>query len=666
MFNKILIANRGEIACRIIQTIRSLKIQSVAIYSTADQNARHVKLADEAYWIGASPSSESYLNIDNIIHAAKGAGVDAIHPGYGFLAENPDFASSCEKAHIRFIGPTAQSIATMGSKSHAKAIMHQAKVPILPDYYSEDQCVTSLLQAAKKLGFPLLLKPIAGGGGKGMRVIHSETEFEENLTAVQREAQASFDNKQVMLEKYLGQARHIEIQIAADRHGNVVCLFERDCSIQRRYQKIIEEAPALRLTQELRSKMGKAAIKAARAIDYEGVGTVEFLLDENENFYFMEMNTRLQVEHPVTEMITGIDLVAWQLIIAAGDKLPLAQQDISIKGHAIEVRIYAEIPEQQFLPATGKIIYLSQPKQNQHLRIDSGIKINDEISIYYDPLLAKIIAWDETRDMALQKLAQALQAYHLVGVKTNLKFLLDIIQHPSFEQCNFNTHFIETYQSELFQEKKLHPETIALASIFILLNQAKCYREQTQKTADPYSPWSSSDAWQMNLPAHQTIQYTYHNNVFSVEVIYKTNHYQLTLPDQSNLHASAILEGGCQIDATINGKKMQATVIEKNNTLTIFDCYGQRTLTRFDPLTNYREDSSQEQHLRAPMPATIVALFKQVGEKVKQGESLVILEAMKMEHTIQAPQDGIIEAIYFSIGDQVDEGVELINLNPKI
>ena len=666
MFNKILIANRGEIACRIIRTLKSLAIESVAIYSTADQNARHVKLADEAYWVGPPPSGESYLNIDNIINVAKEALVDAIHPGYGFLAENSDFARACEKAHIHFIGPSAQSIAAMGSKSHAKEIMHQAKVPILPGYYSEDQSAATLLQAAKKLGFPLLLKPIAGGGGKGMQVVHSEKGFEENLVSVQREAQASFGNKQVMLEKYLGQPRHIEIQIAADKHGNVVYLFERDCSIQRRYQKVIEEAPAPHISQELRGKMGKAAIKVARAINYESVGTIEFLLDENNKFYFMEMNTRLQVEHPVTEMITGIDLVAWQIMIAAGEKLPQPQQDITMKGHAIEARLYAEIPEQQFLPATGKIIYLNQPKQSQHVRVDSGIKTNDAISIYYDPLLAKIIAWDETREMALQKLKQALQDYHLVGVKTNLQFLLNIIQHPAFSQADFNTHFIETHQSKLFQEEKLYSETVVLASIFILLNQADHYRYQTEKTADPHSPWSLLDAWQMNLTAQQTIQYTYNNNSFSIQVIHKKDHYQFVFPDQSYLHVSAVLNLRNQVEATIDGKKLQATVIKHNNNVTVFSHHGHQTLTCYDPATRYSHEANQEKHLRAPMPGTIVALLKQVGEKVKQGEKLMTLEAMKMEHTIAAPQDGKIETIYFSVGDQVEEGVELIDLATEI
>ena len=452
MFSKILIANRGEIACRVIKTAHKLGIATVAVYSDADADALHVTMADEAIYLGPSPSRESYLVAEKVIEAAKQTGAQAIHPGYGFLSENAEFCRLCKDNDITFIGPPVNAIEAMGSKSAAKTIMEKAQVPLVPGYHGDDQSEQVLKKAADDMGYPVLLKATAGGGGKGMRQVWSADKFSEELQAAKRESLSSFGDETMLVEKYLTQPRHVEIQVFCDNHDNAVYLFERDCSVQRRHQKVIEEAPAPGMSEELRAQMGEAAIKSAKAIGYQGAGTVEFLLDVDGSFYFMEMNTRLQVEHPVTEMITGEDLVEWQLRVASGEVLPKTQQQLTLKGHAFEPRIYAEDPENDFLPATGKLNFLNPPVENQHVRVDTGVRQGDDVSIYYDPMIAKLIVWDESREKALQRMAKALAEYRISGVTTNIDFLYNLATCQPFVEADLDTGFIEKHQALIFHQ----------------------------------------------------------------------------------------------------------------------------------------------------------------------------------------------------------------------
>lgn len=642
MFTKILIANRGEIACRIIRTAKRLGIQTIAVYSSVDSNAQHVQQADKAYYIGEAPATDSYLNADAILRIAKEAGAQAVHPGYGFLSENTDFSEACAQAGITFIGPPAPAIAAMGSKRAAKHIMQTAKIPVVPGYHGENQDPEYLEAQAEGIGFPVLLKAAAGGGGKGMRLVHENDNFLEALAAAKREARSSFGDDIMIIEKYLEQPRHIEFQIFADQHGNSVHLFERDCSIQRRHQKIIEETPAVGFNNKLRDQMGKAAIKAAKAINYVGAGTVEFLVDAKQHFYFMEMNTRLQVEHPITEMITGIDLVEWQLRVSSGEALPLAQSNITAKGHAIEVRIYAEDPQQQFLPATGKVIYLETPKENQHIRIDSGVVAGDTVSMYYDPMIAKLIAWGDDRETALRYLQQALQEYHLVGIKNNVAYLQNIITHNEFIRGNTSTHFIDQYHAELSLSLIARNTGFAIASLYCLLKQ-------------------KSTAWQMNLPAQQSLQFLDENNErLTITVTHHPQGYELAWDDHS-VHISGHFTNVRTMQITLEKKQFSATIYEHNNTLSIFALGTVHTVQRFNPAIYYARSEQAGGHLNAPMPGTVVAILAKDGTHVKRGDGLIVLEAMKMEHTINAPSEGTVKKIYFALGDQVDEGAELLS-----
>ena len=503
MFTKLLIANRGEIACRIIHTARRLGIATVAVYSDADRNALHVQLADEAVHIGPAPARESYLVIKRIIDAALSTGAEAIHPGYGFLSENAGFARACADNGICFVGPPTGAIEAMGSKSAAKEIMGAAGVPLVPGYHGADQDPALLQAEADKMGYPVLLKATAGGGGKGMRQVWSADEFDAALAAAQREASASFGDATMLVEKYLTKPRHVEVQVFCDNHGNGIYLAERDCSVQRRHQKVIEEAPAPGMTAELRAAMGSTALQAAQAIDYRGAGTVEFLLDEDGSFYFMEMNTRLQVEHPVTEMITGQDLVEWQLRVAADENLPLSQEQLVLRGHAFEARIYAEDPDNDFLPVTGTLAYLRPPAESPHVRVDTGVQQGDEISVYYDPMIAKLIVWDESRERALQRLATALMDYRIGGTVTNLDFLYNLATAGPFQRAELDTGFIERHGALIFheQEQDLQRE-LPLAALALLL-----YRQQQAapgRSSDPWSPWNSGNAWRLNEPPTPT------------------------------------------------------------------------------------------------------------------------------------------------------------------
>ena len=494
MFSKILIANRGEIACRVIKTAQKLGIRCVAVYSEADANARHVQMADEAFLLGPAASKDSYLRADKILQIAIQSGAQAIHPGYGFLSENEGFAEACAKAGVVFIGPPVPAIAAMGSKSAAKEIMSKASVPLVPGYHGDNQDEQFLAAEANRIGYPLLLKAAYGGGGKGMKVVWQASEFLEQLHSAKREALNGFGNDKILMERYLTKPRHVEIQVFADNFGNAVYLHERDCSIQRRHQKVIEEAPAPNFSAEQRKAMGEAAVTAAKAIGYAGAGTVEFLFDEDGSFYFMEMNTRLQVEHPVTEMITGQDLVKWQLLVASNQPLPLTQADIPLDGHAIEVRVYAEDPDNNFLPATGKLTYLRQPDEHRHVRVDTGVVEYDEVSPFYDPMIAKLIVWDESRDLAIARMRRALDDYRIAGVKTNLAFLSRLVSHPAFAAAELDTHFIEHHQAELFAPEQSEPQqALLLAALYLLLLQ--------QPKTSGNSPWSCGYGWRLNEAA---------------------------------------------------------------------------------------------------------------------------------------------------------------------
>ena len=628
MFTKILIANRGEIACRIIKTAKAMGIATVAVYSEVDRNSLHVQLADESVAIGASPSNESYLVSNKLIQAALETGAQAIHPGYGFLSENAKFCRLCAANNLVFIGPPVEAILAMGSKSAAKTIMADAGVPLVPGYHGDDQNPEIIKQAANDMGYPVLLKAAAGGGGKGMRAVYAEAEFDEALGAAKREALNSFNDDIMLVEKYLLKPRHVEIQVFCDSHGNAVYLFERDCSVQRRHQKVIEEAPAPGMTETLRQQIGEAAIKAALAINYEGAGTVEFLLDAQGEFFFMEMNTRLQVEHPVTEMISGQDLVEWQLQVASGEPLPRSQDQLTINGHAFEARIYAEDPDHDFLPATGRLTVLQPPLESAHVRVDTGVVEGDEVSIYYDPMIAKLIVWDTDRDRALQRLTQALSEYRISGLTTNIGFLYNLAISQAFQNGDVDTGYIEEHEAEIFRQRDRdidYAAPLAAAAIFKLREQQA--QIQAAHSTEPNSPWHLCNSWGLP-PSALTIQ------IQQAEVSVATSANQSDLENTS----IAITESGFDL-FTPEG---------------FFHC------SEVGPDLGLDTDNTDGGSLRAPMNGTVVSLLVETGTPVSKGDTLLVMEAMKMEHTIDAPADGMVTEFYFQPGDLVDGGADLL------
>lgn len=647
MFNRILIANRGEIACRIIKTARKMGIESVAVYSTADRDSLHVSLADNALCIGSPAASASYLNVDAIINAAIESGAEAIHPGYGFLSENPDLARACSKAGIVFIGPSVEAMEAMASKQLAKQRLEKTTIPLTPGYHGKDQSDERLLKEAKQLGFPILLKAASGGGGKGMRSVYDEADFFKDLAGARRESKASFADDTMLIEKLIANPRHVEIQIMADNHGNVVHLHERDCSIQRRHQKIIEEAPAPNLPKALREKLGEAAIAVARAIDYRGAGTVEFLVD-GEHFYFMEMNTRLQVEHPVTEMITGLDLVEWQLRIAANEPLPCSQKEIPVLGHAIECRIYAEDPQNGFLPSIGQLHFLKEPT-GTGLRIDTGVVQNSHITMYYDPMIAKLIAWGDSREQALQRLQDALKHYYIGGVKTNLPFLQAITKHPHFTKAKLNTNFLSQ------QTIEIHSTDIKSA----LLMAASVDYLKLFTSNDPLR--TGTVGWQMHLKGDWCSRYVINGEQHDIVVTpISANQLSLKLNDETiSLHAKL----SDQLLSVDNGKlQLKAWVEHFNEQLFLYTEQGPVVIERFEGQHLLSHHHSTDNQLTAPMPGTIVAILKNKGDTIKAGDRLMVLEAMKMEHTIHAPYDGQLIDVFYALGAQVNEGAELVAL----
>uniref|UniRef100_A0A8D3CVE7 Methylcrotonoyl-CoA carboxylase subunit alpha mitochondrial n=1 Tax=Scophthalmus maximus TaxID=52904 RepID=A0A8D3CVE7_SCOMX len=614
LIEKVLIANRGEIACRVMRTAKKMGVRSVAVYSDADRHSMHVAMADEAYHIGPAPSQQSYLSMEKVLEVAKMSGSHAVHPGYGFLSENTEFAEACKQEGIIFIGPPSSAIRDMGIKSTSKHIMSAAGVPIIGGYHGEDQSDKRLQAEAAQIGYPVMIKAVRGGGGKGMRIASSDADFLEQLESARREARKSFNDDVMLVEKFVEDPRHVEVQVFGDMHGNAVYLFERDCSVQRRHQKIIEEAPGPGISPEVRRKLGEAAVKAAKAVNYVGAGTVEFIMDANHNFYFMEMNTRLQVEHPVSEMITGTDLVEWQLRVAAGERLPLLQDDIILGGHSFEARIYAEDPNNDFLPGAGPLLHLSTPQPDQYTRIETGVREGDEVSVHYDPMIAKLVVWGEDRSAALKKLRYCLRQYNIVGLNTNIDFLLSLSGHPEFEAGNVTTSFIPQHYADLFPAP-IAPSgaTICQAALGLVLQEKKNTQEFTQASTDPFSPFGSSSGWRNNIQLNRNLT--------------------LQVGDKSKCWFLLLMEGGASfLHCSVDGEKSRPKLVMLDNTVHLFSTEGSSQVSV--PVPKYLagvSGSGAQGGAVAPMTGTIEKVLVKVGDKVAVGDALMVMIAMKME-----------------------------------
>jgi 3-methylcrotonyl-CoA carboxylase alpha subunit len=653
VFAKILIANRGEIACRVMRTARRLGVRCVAVYADADRGARHVRLADEARRI------PGYLDGEAIIAAARESGAQAIHPGYGFLAENEDFAAACGKAGLVFIGPTPEAIAAMGDKAAAKRLMEKAGVPLVPGYHGEAQDDARLAKEASRIGYPVILKPSAGGGGKGMRIVESAKGFGAALEAARREAKSAFGDERMLVERYLERPRHIEVQVFGDTQGNVVHLFERDCSVQRRHQKVLEEAPAPRFDR--REEIGAAAVAAAKAIGYAGAGTVEFIAEQSGRFYFMEMNTRLQVEHPVTEMITGLDLVEWQLRVAAGETLPLSQREIRLSGHAIEARIYAEDPARDFLPATGRLIHLAFPAESARVRVDAGVDADDEITPWFDPLIAKLIVHGEDREDALAALRHALGEVEIAGVQSNVEFLRRLAASRAFAAAELDTNLIARNRSELFPPPPAPAdELLAVAAFAELAAEEATARQLARRSGDPHSPWHALDGWRLNQASHHDFVFVDGDAERPVRLRFGDEGLRLAIDGRERaLEGSA--SSPTRMRLRLDGRAFSATAVREGTDWHVF-CEGSYRRLALKQFAHDGETEAVAGLLTAPMPGRIIKVMAQPGSKVAKGDPLLILEAMKMEHTITAPADGVVKALHYAAGEQVLEGAELIRL----
>ena len=671
MFTKILIANRGEIACRVAATAKRMGVKTVAVYSDADANAKHVAACDEAVHIGASAPKDSYLRWERIIEAAQQTGAQAIHPGYGFLSENEDFAQACAKAGLVFIGPPASAISAMGLKAESKRLMAKASVPLVPGYQGEDQDPQLLQREADAIGYPVLIKASAGGGGKGMRLVEKSEDFAAALESCKREAINSFGNDAVLVEKYVLRPRHIEIQVFGDTHGNCVYLFERDCSVQRRHQKVLEEAPAPGMTPELRQKMGQAAVAAAQAVGYVGAGTVEFIVEqpggydapEAMKFYFMEMNTRLQVEHPVTEAITGEDLVEWQLRVASGQPLPKRQDELRIIGHAIEARICAENPDNNFLPATGRLNVYRKPVctsfERSQVRVDDGVREGDAISPFYDSMIAKLIVHGDTREQALARLDDALAQTHIVGLATNVQFLRHVVQSGAFAQARLDTALIQREEAVLFQQEKVGLPLAAAAAV-----ASQLLRERAGQGANPFS---RTDGWRSLTACKRRFEFDFGGQHAKAWLSYERDgSYRLAVGEGEGAVSGALafaLAPGGAMDLQYAGQRTQALVYAQGESDHVFTPRGATRIEALDLLAHAGETAGEGGRLTAPMPGKVVSFAVQAGDKVSKGQALAVMEAMKMEHTIAAPQDGVVAELLYAPGDQVTEGAELLRLS---
>ncbi len=661
MFKKILIANRGEIACRVAATARRMAIQTVAVYSDADAGAKHVSVCDEAIHIGGSAPKDSYLRWEKIIAAAKATGAEAIHPGYGFLSENEEFAQACGDAGLVFIGPPASAIKAMGLKAESKQLMEKAGVPLVPGYHGSDQDPALLQREADSIGYPVLIKASAGGGGKGMRAVEKSEDFAAALASCKREAISSFGDDAVLVEKYAQRPRHIEIQVFGDTHGNYVYLFERDCSVQRRHQKVLEEAPAPGMTEAMRREMGEAAVAAARAVNYVGAGTVEFIVEQRPdgtmNFFFMEMNTRLQVEHPVTEAITGLDLVEWQLRVASGEKLPLAQDQLRIHGHAIEARICAESPDNNFLPATGTLhVYGLPPSvafERGLVRVDAGVREGDAISPYYDSMIAKLIVHGDNREQALARMDEALAQLHIVGLSTNVQFLRHVVQSRSFAQADLDTALIPREEAVLFNQEKLGLPLAAAAAVALSLLE-----EKAQETDDPFS---KRDGWRSHGLNLRRFEFEFHGEPAQAALTYlHDGALRLAVGDVDQVLVFA--GSGGAVDIRFGEQRLSAHIYRRGEIVHLFARQGATQITVIDQLAHAGEAHGEAGRLTAPMPGKVVSFAVKAGDKVSKGQALAVMEAMKMEHTIAAPADGVVQEVLYAPGDQVTEGAELLKM----
>ena len=666
MFKKILIANRGEIACRVAATARRMAIKTVAVYSDADASAKHVEYCDEAVHIGGSAPKDSYLRWERIIEAAKATGAQAVHPGYGFLSENEEFAQACANAGLVFIGPPPSAIRAMGLKAESKQLMEKAGVPLIPGYHGSDQSPALLKREADRIGYPVLIKASAGGGGKGMRAVDKSEDFDEALQSCKREAITSFGNDVVLVEKYAQRPRHIEIQVFGDTYGNYVYLFERDCSVQRRHQKVLEEAPAPGMTEAMRQQMGEAAVAAARAVNYVGAGTVEFIVEQRAdgamNFFFMEMNTRLQVEHPVTEAITGLDLVEWQLRVASGEKLPLMQSELRIDGHAIEARICAESPDNNFLPATGTLHVYEKPAcssfERSTVRIDDGVRQGDTISPFYDSMVAKLIVHGRTREEALARLDEALAQTRIVGLNTNVQFLRYVVRSDSFANANLDTALIPREQTALFNQEPIGLAMSAAASIAQTL-----LTERAQVGADPFS---RRDGWQSHGVTLRRFEFEFHGASAEAELSYLHDgalHLKVIDPAGNAVGPLVFSKAVSGIHLQFAGRRMLVEIHQHGEINHVFAAMGATRITVIDRLAHAGEAHADTGRLTAPMPGKVVSFAVKAGDKVSKGQALAVMEAMKMEHSIAAPADGVVAELLYAPGDQVAEGAELLKIN---
>ena len=670
MFERVLIANRGEIACRVIRTCRRLGIHTIAVYSEADKDAQHVRLADEAWPIGGPRPADSYLRGDAILDVAKKSGAQAIHPGYGFLSENTGFARACTDAGIAFIGPRPESIDAMGSKAAAKALMEHHQVPLVPGYHGDNQDTDFLAEQARKTGFPLMIKAAAGGGGKGMRIVRTEKEFADALASAQREAASSFGDTRVILERYVEHPRHIEFQVFGDTHGNVIHLNERECSAQRRYQKVLEETPSPFLTPARRKAMGEAAVAAAKAVNYVGAGTVEFIVGPDGTFFFMEMNTRLQVEHPVTEETLGLDLVEWQLRIAAGEVLPLQQEQIHARGHAIEVRLYAEDPDQNFLPGSGKLRTLKLPAASRHVRLDGGVVEGDTVTIFYDPMIAKLIVYDTDRTQALQRLREALAECDIVGPKSNIAFLERLIRHPVVVEARIDTGYLDRHLDE-FLTGDVAPSDHVLfaAATTVLLHDERAIVADALHGDDPHSPWSRADAWRIGRAGKRIVALDLREQRYEIEAYGHDGRYQLQHGQLQQGTSHCEVEGARLHDdvlsARFDGQGIRLPVFANKERVSLHDVNGQRySFVRAPAFAWESKAGAGGNQIIAPMPGRIVLVKAKAGDTVEEGQELLVMEAMKMELALKAPRAGTIENVGATQGEFVEADAVLVRFRP--
>jgi 3-methylcrotonyl-CoA carboxylase alpha subunit len=668
VFHTLLIANRGEIACRIAETARRLGVRSVAVYSEADADARHVRVADEAWCIGAPPAAESYLCQERILEVARACGAEAVHPGYGFLSENADFAQACQAAGLVFVGPPPEAIRAMGRKDAAKALMEKAGVPVVPGHADDEGALATFARASRDIGYPVLVKAVAGGGGRGMRRVDTEGDLEAALAGARREARAAFGDERVLIEKFLSRARHVEVQVFADHHGNAVHLFERDCSLQRRHQKVVEEAPAPGIDASLRASLGEAALLATRAIGYRGAGTVEFILDASRGtddapFYFMEMNTRLQVEHPVTEYVTGQDLVAWQLRVAA-----LRQEEIPLRGHAIEVRLYAEDPARKYLPSTGMLTHLRLPASCRNVRVDTGVEQGDRVPVHYDALLAKLIVWDEDRATAGARLRGALAQVEAVGVATNTALLAALAAHPAWESGEIDTDFLARHADVLLRAPDpLDARALAAACLHVLLEREADAAAVARASEDRFSPWSAVDGFRLVGVSHDELRFvdpTDTSRDLCVTVHRLADGWELGVEGVSHrLRGSRGADG--RLQTSLDGARFDASVVPRERELFVWTGGVLRRLARHDPQLLSEEGEAATGAVHAPMPGRVLRLRVGIGDRVRRGQPLLVVEAMKMEHELRAPADGVVAELGCAEGDQVEEGVVLLRVEAE-